>query len=266
MEGSLQGFLSPKGWKYGPIRLVALGQNDSFFMVTRYGMVVYQGIPKAMETFWADAQSQHGQTGNDIIGIYLSLFDASYVMLLKNGTTSYAIPSLTKQEDQSAFFSYIEAHLSAEKREQLKIKRRADEADVLAAKLSKMELENRKRDMYWNWKVACEKHFVGKGLRTFPNPPIGICTCVQPGCVARKASDDTGLKVCKHDVEALLRASGCYSGEWLRKERIPFHPDKYGMRCDPDVKSILVKKSTEMYSIFQELLDEENVKVNGNDG
>jgi hypothetical protein len=73
--------------------------------------------------------------------------------------------------------------------------------------------------------------------------------------MARKL--DTGLLACEHDVEKFLRSDDQYSVSWLRKERLIWHPDKFGQRCDPDFRRELQKKATEFYAIFQSLIAQE---------
>lgn len=41
LESSLQGWLSPSGWLYGPPRVVALGKDGGYFALTEYGAWSY---------------------------------------------------------------------------------------------------------------------------------------------------------------------------------------------------------------------------------
>jgi hypothetical protein len=68
-------------------------------------------------------------------------------------------------------------------------------------------------------------------LTAFPHPPPPKPPCLLTPCILLK-SDPASLPVCKHDVERLLRASGLYSFEWLRQERIRWHPDRFGRLCE----------------------------------
>jgi hypothetical protein len=72
-----------------------------------------------------------------------------------------------------------------------------------------------------------------------------------------------GVRACKHDIERLIRGSGQYSLAWLRKERLVWHPDRFGQKCDVDFRSELVKKATTLYAIFEELLHEAMEQENG---
>lgn len=37
LESTLQSWLSPAGWKFGPPRVIALGADESWFALTEYG-------------------------------------------------------------------------------------------------------------------------------------------------------------------------------------------------------------------------------------
>lgn len=74
----------------------------------------------------------------------------------------------------------------------------------------------------------------------------------------------------------LLVASGKYSVAWLKKESLRFHPDRVScvnksenhwkinllttaqflQKCDPDYRPELREKATQMFQIYQELMDE----------
>lgn len=89
-------------------------------------------------------------------------------------------------------------------------------------------------------------------LQQFPHLPTAARTCRERDCESRRA--DTGLLSCRHDVESLLRTSPRYSEEWLRSERLRWHPDRFGRKCHPRHKAALEKQATAMYVIFEELI------------
>lgn len=72
------------------------------------------------------------------------------------------------------------------------------------------------------------------------------------------------MGVCKHEVEKLLRASGMYSVDWLRSQRLNWHPDRLGQRFEARYRPAAVLKATTMYQTFEELLREERER-NGED-
>ena len=120
------------------------------------------------------------------------------------------------------------------------------------------EAERRRPELYRNWVAArtraldCPPGTLRR--QDFPQPPAAVCSCQLPGCVQRKT--DKGLRGCKHDMEKLLRASGEYSVGWLRKERLMWHPDRFARRCDEGSREVLVGMATEMFEIYDELIDE----------
>ncbi|KAF2877560.1 hypothetical protein BDV95DRAFT_559558 [Massariosphaeria phaeospora] len=93
----------------------------------------------------------------------------------------------------------------------------------------------------------------GKLLSQFPYLPPAVTTCSLPVCHSTK-SDSEGLRACKHDVELLLRASGQYSYEWLRQERIRWHPDRFGRLCEESFRESGTKLAEEMFKIIDGLL------------
>ena len=56
LETSLQSWLSPAGWKAGPPRMVALGVEGSYFVMSEYGSVAYQ-LSGKMKSFNEDISS-----------------------------------------------------------------------------------------------------------------------------------------------------------------------------------------------------------------
>jgi len=93
----------------------------------------------------------------------------------------------------------------------------------------------------------------GKLFTGFPYVPAAVRVCKQQVCELAK-SDSTGVKACKHDVERLLRASGSYSYEWLRQERIRWHPDRFAPLCQPEWRDTGRKLAEEMFKIIGSLM------------
>ena len=133
-------------------------------------------------------------------------------------------------------------------------KRKAREAQARQERLAQEAEELTLQ--YVLWRTAWENDFLRKKMLTvFPHIPRKICTCFEISCVPRKV--DTGLLACQHDVEKFLRSSECYNVAWLRKERLIWHPDRFGQRCDPDFRKELKRKATEMYAIYETLIAQE---------
>lgn len=92
-------------------------------------------------------------------------------------------------------------------------------------------------------------------LIAFPYLPPAITTCTLPSCTLSK-SEPLSIKACRHDVEVLLRASGLYSYEWLRQERLKWHPDRFGRLCEEGWRAEGRKMAEEMFKIIEGLMEE----------
>ncbi|KAF2035306.1 hypothetical protein EK21DRAFT_107426 [Setomelanomma holmii] len=92
-------------------------------------------------------------------------------------------------------------------------------------------------------------------LTAFPYLPATITTCALASCAILK-SDADGIHACQHDVEKLLRASGLYSYEWLRQERLRWHPDRFGRLCEEGWREAGRKMAGEMFKLIHGLMEE----------
>lgn len=92
-------------------------------------------------------------------------------------------------------------------------------------------------------------------LTSFPYLPPTITICPLPVCALQKA-DPAGLRACKHDVEKLLRGSESYGYEWLKKERVRWHPDRFGRLCEEAWREEGKRLSEEMFKVVDILLGE----------
>lgn len=134
---------------------------------------------------------------------------------------------------------------------------RAAAAEARAAQEREAALQAELPTLYSSWKAEYTKLFASSTLLTvFPTPPRKACFCTEVSCLQRK-NEEGSLTACRHDIERLLRASGLYSLAWLRKESLAWHPDRFGLRCDGDVRAILCGKATQLFVIFGELMDKE---------
>jgi hypothetical protein len=95
----------------------------------------------------------------------------------------------------------------------------------------------------------------GKLLTTFPYLPRSVTTCRMPSCVGLK-DEKGGLRACRHDVERFLKASGLYSYEWLKQERIRWHPDRFGRLCEEGWREEGRKVAEEMFKVIDILMGE----------
>ncbi|KAL1594322.1 Phosphatidylglycerol/phosphatidylinositol transfer protein [Paraconiothyrium brasiliense] len=92
-------------------------------------------------------------------------------------------------------------------------------------------------------------------LTSFPYLPASATVCPLPVCALQKA-DPAGLRACKHDVERLLRASENYGYEWLKKERLRWHPDRFGRLCEEGWREEGRRLGGEMFKLIDILLGE----------
>ncbi|KAL6711045.1 Phosphatidylglycerol/phosphatidylinositol transfer protein [Coniothyrium glycines] len=92
-------------------------------------------------------------------------------------------------------------------------------------------------------------------LTSFPYLPATITICALTACAILKAEQDS-MHACQHDVERLLRASGMYSYEWLRQERLRWHPDRFGRLCDEAWRETGKKMAGEMFKLLSVLIEE----------
>jgi hypothetical protein len=95
----------------------------------------------------------------------------------------------------------------------------------------------------------------GRLLTAFPYLPTNVTICRMSTCTSLKA-DTEGLRACKHDVERLLRASGLYSYEWLRQERLRWHPDRFGRLCEEEWREEGKRLAEEMFKTIDILMGE----------
>ena len=144
------------------------------------------------------------------------------------------------------------------RREEQERRRREYEAQQKAKEAQARADEEQKQvaEHYRLWKQKCDMMFNGKmEIYVFPHLPLAAVYCRDVSCAARKATAGS-LMACRHDVERLLRGSGQYSREWLRKERLAWHPDRFGRRCNADFRKELNKKAEELYMVFEQLLSD----------
>lgn len=149
---------------------------------------------------------------------------------------------------------------------QRKIKRleaRLSSRDATVAERDKkiQQLEQEKvvvpgRVIYAIWKRICDKYFAMDKHTSFIDSPFLLQRCQDLGCVARK-KDNRNIKVCKHEMEVVLRGSGQYNIKFLRTERLRWHPDQFARKCEILAKQQLPAKAAQMFAIMEELIAEE---------
>lgn len=92
-------------------------------------------------------------------------------------------------------------------------------------------------------------------LDQFPDLSKYMDTCEKDGCKALKEKD-TGVTICAHDLERLLRGSGTYNVDFLKSERNTWHPDKFARYCRPESRDALKAKAGSLFVLFSILIDQ----------
>ncbi len=111
---------------------------------------------------------------------------------------------------------------------------------------------------YYLWQTACEDDILKKKvLTTFPHLPNSVLFCKDISCKAFK-EEQGSLRACQHDVERFFRASRVYDYAWLKKQRLAWHPDRFGQRCDPDYRKELQRKAEQLFQILEMLIERES--------
>ncbi|KAK8091109.1 hypothetical protein PG994_000614 [Apiospora phragmitis] len=143
-----------------------------------------------------------------------------------------------------------------------KLRRELREVAELKAELEQKIWRAKLAEHYYVWKTDVDSSLSPSAppLAQFPQLPDEVCTCEELACKFEKAKEG-GLAACEHDLEQVLRASGKYSRDWLRKERLRWHPDQIAKKCDPTMRDLLIKQATTMYAQFEVLIANERSSV-----
>jgi hypothetical protein len=192
----------------------------------------------------------------------VALFDGdNYCYEVPEGKTEVAEEALCDVLDSLSDDSGL---VKARKVSRAEARRRWDQ-DQVQKRAEESRTARQAQTSYAQWTKQCDEYFACKAPRTtFKHPPQSVCRCREVFCMQRK-NIEGAVGACKHDLEALLRGSGEYSLAWLRRERLRWHPDKFGQRCDSIFRPELTKKATQMYALFEELIHDELIKTDGGD-
>ncbi|CAI6342192.1 unnamed protein product [Periconia digitata] len=110
------------------------------------------------------------------------------------------------------------------------------------------------REAYTRWKTTTTL-LMGAGagaIRAFPDPKKYMDTCRNERCELAKGGE---LGICAHDLKKLLSGSDAFSFEFLKTERLKWHPDSFGRYCHPDHREELKAKSQALFVLFGVLMD-----------
>lgn len=108
--------------------------------------------------------------------------------------------------------------------------------------------------MYPQWKVDMEKLFEAGDMRSFPDLAWYTDACKLEVCQSWKKEGPLGI--CAHDLKKLLFGSGVYSLEYLKTERVKWHPDKFSRFCHADHREELKPRAEALFVLFGTLIDE----------
>ena len=125
-------------------------------------------------------------------------------------------------------------------------RREKREAKKEAERLERFGITQKERLSFETWSKACADFFADSSL-TFPKPPTYRCKKVN--CIRGEH-----IEACHHDVERTMLGSGCYTKDWLKKERLKWHPDKFHAMGKTQTMA------SEMFVLIQRLIDGDRSK------
>jgi hypothetical protein len=136
-------------------------------------------------------------------------------------------------------------------------KRRAHEEhqNLIRAQLRKIGEQQRVKQCLKDWQAESASVLSKKStMHHFPEPQIDACENCQ---YQRQQSECLlDLRICKHNLEKLLRSSGRYA-ELLREEKYKWHPDKFGT-TPASTKAEIIRKATSLFQMLGALPQEDS--------
>lgn len=307
LEGSLQSWLTPSGWRVGPPRIVTWGPEGAFFAMSDYGDVVYRlGDGDSWEIYKETIEewkAERGFSWSDLAFIALDPTTSDQFIAIRNdGTWAGSIDDINEDalEDFALnFFTKAKKsrHKNSSSQQNGTATPQAQPSDTrphpatqalyeqwsretasrLASALSAIgtpssptpaspvndlpirpkprKIQIRSQPDTHEPSIPTTQSAPAGLLAAFPYLPPAITVCALPSCELLK-SDPLSIKACRHDVEVLMRASGLYSYEWLRQERLRWHPDRFGRLCDESWREEGKKMAEEMFKIIDALMED----------
>lgn len=292
LEETIQSWLTPSGWKVGPPRLIAWGLSDAFFVLSEYGTVAYGfGIDKSWTIYretieeWK-AEKSFAWSSLEFITLDPSSTD-QFVAIRKDGTWAGSIDDVYEDALETFASNYFFLAKSKPKTSPNRPKPSAQKP-YIDSDSSRPDAGYQK--MYEAWSkstaslLASASAAVGgsqpgipsklqtqtrlnaggftgntqnqnKLLSSFPYLPSAMTTCGLLECQPLKSTED-GIRACRHDVQQFFQASGLYSYEWLRQERLRWHPDRFGRLCEESWKVTGRKQAEEMFKVIHVLMED----------
>ncbi|KAF2998180.1 hypothetical protein E8E13_003779 [Curvularia kusanoi] len=91
-------------------------------------------------------------------------------------------------------------------------------------------------------------------LRKFPSLREFVHDCEAAACKHMKSTSP--IDICLHELRALLEGSSDYSYQWLKEDRIKWHPDKFARFCHAEHVNELKSCAQELFVLYGVLIDE----------
>lgn len=98
--------------------------------------------------------------------------------------------------------------------------------------------------------------FASRNITTFLNMKDYVDVCTDSTCLFKQDPSSSSLGICCHDLEVLLKGSGCFSLEWLKDGRIMWHPDRFARLCMPEHTDRLKVQAQELFVLYGLLMEQ----------
>ena len=108
-------------------------------------------------------------------------------------------------------------------------------------------------DVYIEWKDTCDAALGRGSIKVFPGFVKEMDVCKDDKCAHLKKQPQN-FGVCKHDVAWLLKGSGRMSLDFLKEERVRWHPDRFARSCHPEFKEQLTKKAQYLFVLIGQIM------------
>ncbi|KAK8868553.1 Phosphatidylglycerol/phosphatidylinositol transfer protein [Apiospora arundinis] len=266
LEGAVQSLLSPKGWIGGPPRIVTWNTAGAYCVVSESGEAWSYHIPddcRSLRNSWDSRKMDKMLAEHKVQAVSFSVSDPNHYVFVHSdhhGTYGYNVPEDCEEVCEILDVSAPKHVRKARQKDRHEVKLRRELRDVAALKeeLAQEKWRAKLAQHYYMWRSEVDSCMspVAPPLVSFPQLSDEVCICEELTCKFEKEKDG-GLAACEHDLEQLLRASGKYNRDWLRKERLRWHPDQFARKCDPKQRDLLIKQATTMYTHFETLIANE---------
>ncbi|CAN9325385.1 unnamed protein product [Alternaria alternata] len=288
LEDAVQSWLTPSGWRVGPPRIVTWGPEGAFFAMSEYGDV-------------KSGRRRRGFLWSDLTFITLDPTSSDQFIAIRNdGTWAGSIDDVNEEALETFALNFF---ARAKKKSKPSTSQSSGQMPNGTDKSTEAKPDAATQALYEKWSTEAAVMFAAasaaaggskpkaprklqvrsqssssdasrpplhrtpsaspKLLSMFPYLPNTITTCNLTACTILKSEPDS-IHACQHDVEKLLRASGLYSYEWLRQERLRWHPDRFGRLCDEEWRETGKKLAGEMFKLMSVLI--EDLKLHQGEG